>query len=716
MLASLPSFIPVTSLHVWLTVSSLINKDANNHKSLIFRQIELNWINAPLDYETDYIGLYLDSVPGDRSMPVSVHRLAGQTSGHIVTDFFLPQLNLLNETVQDLNRGKRSETIVNGDGSIGMWNEHHLKRHDDQELTRGPAQLSSQCLGYCLAYHSRNKILASNCLRTNPTWMQDSFRYIGSRSLPQLMIPGSHNSATYPKVLDKSALNMINKYQMNQDEPVFNQLMHGIRHLDLRVGYSKVKQRPERFWIYHDIFRTDIAVDEILDQVRKFLDLTSHEVIIMDLHRFTVGFQNENQATQRERHAKLIELIYKKVGSFIIPSYLGQHAPLNELVAAGKRLVVGYAARSMILGSNELSILGQLNEKSKSSTVRDIDAPNQDQEDSSMDPTNNKTVPLAKQKPAEPDKSTTVDRRFGSSLFSKLKSLKIISRTFSKRSLNSERFSFVSDHSYKRIISDSEPPTTTLITGGANNEMDATQSLAKVALFFPPVRHLWPDKDTIEGLAQYMNDTTCRKYFGELRSMMVELTPTVFGAISDKYDGNRRLAQQVNRPVTDWIRDRWLHCINIVASDYILGNDLIQLSIYANKMRAHQSRDAHSLSSSLVQCPSFLKIGHLLDKSKIPVQFTFHQPKLEDSDDTASSNDMADRFARANANEDRTNPRRDNDLIAHTSSNGNRIFLKPVKAHKQHSSSGRERRDSFVDNFSDGFTNLFSSFKRLLNL
>lgn len=667
-------------------------------------------------------------------MPVSVHRLAGQTSGHIITDFFLPQFDFFNETTDEQEISRYNSARQNSDSSsssnnqVIRWNGYPSKRYDQDQAINSKTSFpfsGSQCLGYCLAYHSRNKILASNCLRTNPTWMQDSFQYIGSRSLPTLMLPGTHNSATYSKTLDKSALNMINKYQMNQDEPIFNQLVHGIRHLDLRVGWTKVKQRPERLWIYHDIFRTDVSVEEVLEQVRRFLDLTSHEVIIMDFHRFTVGFQNENQATQRERHSKLVELIFKKLGAYIVPSYLGQHAPLNELVSAGKRLVVGYAARAMILGSNELSILGLLSASDKSINkvrplARDIDAPRQEQEDSvgSTDTSTNRTaLPMLKQKQQTELNQQLTDRRLGSGLFSKLKSLKLLGRTLSKRSLNAGRFSFATDATRPTLDSTSDSEIIDSSSTASGGDESNSQSLARVALFFPPVRHLWPDKDSIEGLAQYMNDTTCRRYFGELRSMMAELTPTVFGAISDKYDGNRRLAQLVNRPVTDWIRDRWLHCINIVASDYFLGNNLIRLSIYANRMRAHQSRTApHTLSGS-TQCQSFRKIGHRLDRSKIPLQFTFHLPKLDHQTGDENSNDTSDMFVRAPPSEESVSSKKDNDIISHTNSDGNRVFLKPVKNHRQHnSSSGREKRDSFVDNFSDGISNFFSSFKRLLNL
>lgn len=547
---------------------------------------------------------------------------------------------------------------------------------------RGQERLEDECIGYCIAYHSNNKILARNCLKTNPTWMQASFSYISSRSLPNLMIPGTHNSATYNKLLDKSVLQIINKYQLNQDESIFNQLVYGIRHLDLRIGYSKVKQRAERFWIYHDIFRTEVSAEEVFEQIKRFLELTSHEIVIMDIHRFTVGFQNENGAVQRERHSQLVDLIFDKLGNFIIPSYLGQYAPLNEYVAMGKRLLVGYAGRSSLLGSMAEQAALQLSAHNAAAhQVRDIDDVQQDHEQLAKVSMNDAFEQLS-------GRSETEDRRVGTRLYNRLKSLKLINKSFSKRSVEQRALNRTQPGLMKYTALDN------LDDVSAEPGSTAT-SLARLALFFPPVRHLWPNKDTVEGLAQYMNDTTCRKYFGELRSMMVELTPTVFGAISDKYDGNRRLAQLVNRQVTDWIRDRWLHCLNIVASDYFLGNDLIRLSIYANRLRViHRDVDLNAYG----QCRSFRRIEHLLDKSKIPLQFAYHNKSLN----------------RVGHGSSWSTESKDNDVITHTSSDGNKILLKPltpsVHAHFF------DKRDSFVDNISDGFTNLISSFKRLLNL
>lgn len=546
----------------------------------MFRQIEINWLNAPLDDNNAYIGLYLDSQPEGDYLPVSVHRLNNQKSGQIITDYYLPQLDFYNETSSSEIAAAAAAIANPRNGWAQSAARRRILDTNDEPNSREQA-LNDECVGYCLALHSNMKIIARNCLKTNPNWMLESFNFIKSRSISWLMIPGTHNSATYARELDKSALQIVNKYQLNQDESIFNQLIYGIRHLDLRVGYHKVKNRADKFWIYHDIFRTEVSLIEVFQQVRKFLQLTSHELIVMDFHRFTVGFEGENLAVQRDRHAKLLGMLYGELGQYLVPSYMVHDTQIGDYIAMGKRLIVGYANREK-LGHG--SVVG------------------------------------------------------------------------------SEQL----DH--------------------------------YVEFLGPPVRHLWPNKDTLEGLSQYMNKTTCRKYFGDLRSMMVELTPTVFGVISDKYDGNRRLAQLVNRPVTDWIRDRWLHCVNIVASDFFLGNDLIQLSIDSNRMRALRGRPD---IKSYGLCKSFRQVEHLLDKSKIPLQFIYHDPQEEVSKPR---------------NDSQSNRTIDSNLKIHTSSDGTEIHVKLLVNSPNIQTIDRPKKDSFVDNISDGFSSFISSVKRLLNI
>ena len=65
-------------------------------------------------------------------------------------------------------------------------------------------------------------------------------------------------------------------------------------------------------------------------------------------------------------------------------------------------------------------------------------------------------------------------------------------------------------------------------------------------------------------------------------ALMAELTlssvDVIFGT-----NNIRKLADRTNRHLTKWFRDEWAKETNIVATDYFLGNDLINVAIEANK-------------------------------------------------------------------------------------------------------------------------------------
>lgn len=65
---------------------------------------------------------------------------------------------------------------------------------------------------------------------------------------------------------------------------------------------------------------------------------------------------------------------------------------------------------------------------------------------------------------------------------------------------------------------------------------------------------------------------------------MAELTISPIDVIFHSAS-NVRLADKVSRELTKWFRDEWAKEANIVATDYFLGNDLINVAIEANKIR-----------------------------------------------------------------------------------------------------------------------------------
>lgn len=62
-------------------------------------------------------------------------------------------------------------------------------------------------------------------------------------------------------------------------------------------------------------------------------------------------------------------------------------------------------------------------------------------------------------------------------------------------------------------------------------------------------------------------------------ALMAELTPQAIDILL-MTNNLRKLADDVNRELTKWFRDEWHRLpVNIVATDFFLGNDIINVAI-----------------------------------------------------------------------------------------------------------------------------------------
>lgn len=118
------------------------------------------------------------------------------------------------------------------------------------------------------------------------------------------MIAGTHNSGCYYEG-NLTVFDIIRYgYLLTQDRDVWTQLVHGVRYLDLRIGwYSLVtnetlsnsstntnnNNRDEHFWINHDFVKVR-PLKEVLNQLKDFLSASPGEVVILDFHRYLFAF------------------------------------------------------------------------------------------------------------------------------------------------------------------------------------------------------------------------------------------------------------------------------------------------------------------------------------------------------------------------------------------------------------------------------------------
>ncbi|XP_071441075.1 PI-PLC X domain-containing protein 1-like [Hetaerina americana] len=78
-------------------------------------------------------------------------------------------------------------------------------------------------------------------------------------------------------------------------------------------------------------------------------------------------------------------------------------------------------------------------------------------------------------------------------------------------------------------------------------------------------------------------------------SAMAELTPNAWDIISDGPGGLRKMADAVNRNVSEWFGGTWGHYANVVATDYFRANEVVEAAIAWNFRRAVWSTECRKL-------------------------------------------------------------------------------------------------------------------------
>ncbi|XP_074098536.1 PI-PLC X domain-containing protein 1 [Cotesia typhae] len=421
---------------VWLTVSSLWRPIAASDK-VIDAELEVNWdLDCPTNIEPpDTIKVFnADPIHNKSLQPELILTLAEHPEGYYRTNIEVGRPSL-----------------------PGGW-----------DATGGATLPGLHCLKHYAALYKNNIFLTSSCLQIWPTWMYDLRRQLGRLPIGSLMIPGTHNSGCY-KHEDLTRKDAFQKYLLTQDRDVWTQLVHGIRYLDIRVGHypppmhngshsaDDANHTSGRFWVNHDVIRINPLANIIRD-VRNFLDVARGEVVILDFHRFPVGFES-----RPSRHRRLAIMLYREFGGLILKPSRGVDGlgpTLNEIWNSGRRLIICYG-----------------------------------------------------------DKHTV-------------------------------------------------------------NEFD---------WLWPPLTQVWGNQQTAQGLFEYLNSVLMgaerkpRNTLNPLWAIMAELTPRPFDIIFNPNGaGLRQMADAVNRNLSSLFQNEWWKQTNIVATDFFLGNNLIQVSIQSN--------------------------------------------------------------------------------------------------------------------------------------
>ncbi|XP_076172521.1 PI-PLC X domain-containing protein 1 [Ptiloglossa arizonensis] len=201
-----------------------------------------------------------------------------------------------------------------------------------ESTTSSEHSFAKRCSKYNVAVlTATGNVTRMNCLETQPTWMKERKHILGPLEMNQIFLPGTHNSASYAQGNDTG--NFISKYAVTQDIDILGQLIHGVRYLDVRVGYSSFTD--EIWWTYHGPFYRSVSLKTVIDQVKMFLDNTE-EIVIVDIREFPVGFNNITI------HRRLASYLEDQFRDYFLTNNYSWSITMNEIWSTGKRLIIGY--------------------------------------------------------------------------------------------------------------------------------------------------------------------------------------------------------------------------------------------------------------------------------------------------------------------------------------------------------------------------------------
>ncbi|MPC55883.1 PI-PLC X domain-containing protein 1 [Portunus trituberculatus] len=100
---------------------------------------------------------------------------------------------------------------------------------------------------------------------------------------------------------------------------------------------------------------------------------------------------------------------------------------------------------------------------------------------------------------------------------------------------------------------------------------------------WPPLPQAWANAQLVDDLRTFLDaEMNMRFESPRLWAAMAHLTPSLWDLLFRSHIGVRGLADRVNFSITRWLRQRWGHMANIVASDFFRGNNIINVAIRTN--------------------------------------------------------------------------------------------------------------------------------------
>lgn len=176
------------------------------------------------------------------------------------------------------------------------------------------------------------------------TWMRDSLHIIGHKTLLEITIPGTHDSAAYRftnilmpgsqsdfvEFLIKNTGGLIDDtikhMETTQELNVYEQLLAGARYLDIRAGWLNNE------WLTYHCHVGD-KLEKVLLDVKRFLDCFDCEIVIVEISHF----RSKNSTPNVD---ELHRIIFSSLGEHMFPVRYNLDFTIGEMIESQKRAIV----------------------------------------------------------------------------------------------------------------------------------------------------------------------------------------------------------------------------------------------------------------------------------------------------------------------------------------------------------------------------------------
>ena len=175
------------------------------------------------------------------------------------------------------------------------------------------------------------------------TWIRDSLHIIGHKTLFDLTLPGSHDTAAFKfrnavmpgttsnfveflisasgSLIDKNVIKM----EQTQELDTYNQLLAGARYLDIRVGWLNNE------WITYHCHVCE-TLENVLNDISKFLDNHDHEIVIIEISHF--------KSPDTQNVHELYRIIENSIGKHMHPVVDELDFTIIDMIERNKRAIV----------------------------------------------------------------------------------------------------------------------------------------------------------------------------------------------------------------------------------------------------------------------------------------------------------------------------------------------------------------------------------------